>query len=184
MKKIKKIIFVLSLALVVLPCLVSCSKGKELEKYVNTINESVTTSTKVESTLTIKDSDVVVYNQVKELTIISGSKATAVYTTTSLSDSFELVTGKTTEIIENLQSTDLFNLNLQEELFKTYTLKDNNFSGEIDNENISKVFNSNIKIKDLAKLSITFENKKIKKIECAYVTDTNRAVTLSTVYEY
>ena len=184
MKKIKKIIFVLSLALVVLPCLVSCSKGKELEKYMKTINESVATSTKVISTLTIKDSDVVVYNQIKEITIIDASKATAVYTTTSLSDSFELVTGKTTEVIENLKSTDLFNLNLQEDLFKSYTLKDNNFSGEIDNENISKVFNSNIKIKDLAKLSITFEGKKIKNLDCTYVTDTNRAVTLSTVYEY
>lgn len=186
MKKVKITILTLVLALIMIPSFVSCKGDNkdEIETYQSTINGNVKTSTKVETVLTIKDSDVVVYNQIKTITIVDETKATVVFTTTSLDDNFELVTSKDTEIIENLKVADLFSLTLQKDLFKSYTLKDNNFNGEIAKENISKVFNSDIKTKDIAKLSIAFENNKIKKIECTYVTETNRVVTLCTTYEY
>ncbi len=186
MKKIKTIIVALVLAVVIIPTLTSCKKtgNAALKDYTNTINKNMQTCTKVKSTLTIKDTDILVYQQIKETTVIDKTKATIVFTTSSLDDSFELTTSKNTEVNENFKSSDLFSLTLQKELFKSYTLKDNNFNGEITKENISKVFNSDIEIKDMAALSITFENNKIKKIECTYETTTNRQVNLCTIYEY
>lgn len=185
MKKFR-ITLLLLLIMVFVTSVTSCKKTSkdDVKNYNDTIVENVKSSKKVNQTITIKDSDVIVYEQLKELTIIDENKAVVVFTTTTLDDNIEFATSKTTENIENLKTTDLFNLTLEKNLFKSYTLKDNNFNAEITKENVSKVFNSDIKVKDIAILSIGFENSKIKRIECTYETESGRLVNLCTIYEY
>lgn len=187
MTKNKKILYSSIIAVVVIVVvilLIILLGGNKLKKYTNKINDNVLTTSTVSTITVVKDSDVVVYQQERLFTIVDKNNATLVITTDALNDEFELKTSKESEIIDDLNSSDLFTLNLSKELFKSYTLKNNNLEATITSENVSKVLNQEVKVNGNATLVITFENNKIKKIECSYQTPSLKNVTISTIYEY
>lgn len=184
MKNKKLIISLAAVALILVVVLVICLSGNKLEKYTKKINNSVLSSSKVTSTISLTDNDVLVYRCEKLYTIVDEKNATVVITTDALNNEFELKQSKTSEIIDDLKTSDLFNLTLDKELFKSYELKDNNLTAEITSENVSKVLNQDVKVKDNATLVITFDANKIKKIECTYQTPSLKDVVISIVYEY
>lgn len=187
MTKNKKILYssIIAVVVIALVILLVILFGKnKFEKYTQRINDNVLTTSIVSTTTVVKDSDVVVYQQERLFTIVDKNNATLVITTDALNDEFELKTSKESEIIDDLNSNDLFTLTLSKELFKSYTLKNNNLEATITSENLSKVLNQEVKVTGDATLIITFENKKIKKIECSYQTPSLKNVTISTIYEY
>lgn len=139
---------------------------------------SITTET------TMKDSGVVVYKYVKKLEYISGNNASIITETSTLNASFELDT--TYEKEEKvIKKENTLAINLDKNLYLSFNSNENVIMGTVTNENINTVLNTTgLEIKDVATIIITFNENKIKTIECSYKTLTNKDVTTTVVYGY
>jgi len=183
MKKLKTIFLFFAFALI-LALGFSCKKKDEVKEYQNKMIESLKTVQKIKSDLVVTDNDVVVYEYLKELNFTSDSNAQVIETTKTLDQSFNLREEIITDTIQNVDKSKLLSINLTKGNFNSYSIDNQNFTGEISKEKISNVFNESIVIKDVAKMMIYFENNVVVKMECTYLTETNKTVKITTTYEY
>ena len=184
MKKNKIFILLVLFVAFLIPSLTSCKKKDELTTYKTSMVESLKSVTALSSTITVKDQDAVVYEYVKTITINQDDSAYVKIDTKELDKNFNLSTKTTSQSIEKVNREEFLEINLKKEYFNKYSLDNKNFTGEISRDNMKNVFNTDITIKDIANLVITFENDKIARMDCTCTTETGKTMTLCTVYEY
>lgn len=186
MKKNKIFILMILFVATLIPMFTACTKNSkdELKNYEKAIKESIKNATSMETTLTTTDQDVVVYKYVKSITFLENNSAYVSTDVSSLDKSFELSTKTTSETIDNVNKNEIQKISLSKKYFNNYMLENQTFVGEISQDNMKNIFNYDIKIKDVAKLIITFEEEKVIKIECTYETESGKQAVLTTNYEY
>lgn len=182
MKKFKYIL------LLMITCLITFSfmgcKNTKLKAYQKSMNESLNDVKKLKTDLVVTDNEEVVYGFTKEVIFSKENNATVITTSKTLDQSFNLREEITTENIENIDRNKLLNINLQSKYFDSYSIKNQNFVGQISKDNIKNVFGEDFKIKDVANLVITFENNVMVKMECTYLTESSKSVKMTSNYEY
>ena len=154
MKKNKIFILMILFVATLIPMFTACTKNSkdELKNYEK--------ATSMETTLTTTDQDVVVYKYVKSITFLENNSAYVSTDVSSLDKSFELSTKTTSETIDNVNKNEIQKISLSKKYFNNYMLENQNFVGEISQDNMKNIFNYDIKIKDVAKLIILFKKKK------------------------
>lgn len=189
MKKPKLVLVISLLAVLVvtltaLVVVVVLNTNSPIKNCDKNIKSSMNIVSSIETNVTMTDTDVVVYQYVKEIVLENGNASIETNTST-LGNSFALETKTTNETIENFDRSTLVNVNLKEDSFISYKLENEVLEATIDSEHIGEVFNNeNLTIDGQARLVITFDDKKVLNVTCTFKTLSNKDVVISIDYNY
>ena len=187
MNKIKSI-FLIVLFICLAFITFGCTGGKksEIEEYIKTIGESINDCKELVSTRTITDSEILVYEQTKEIIYLEEEKANVTTKTKKLSESsFAFEENTSAEYEVDVKKASLFTLNCTKEQIKDYVDKDGKIEFKVDNENIKTVLSDDkLNIVEDATFVIELSDKHIVSFTCTYKKTANLVVCISSIYSY
>ena len=187
MNKIKSIFLVLlfiCLAFVTFGC--NGDKNSGIEDVIKQINESISDCKQLVSTTTLTDSEVLVYEQTKEIIYLEEETADVTVKTKQLSQlSFAFEENTNAEYEVEVKKSGLFALNCTKNQVKDYVNKDGKIEFKVDNENIKSILSDEkLNIVDDASFIIELKDNHIISFSCTYKKTANLVVSISSVYSY
>jgi len=168
-------------ALLVLLC--GCSPEKQLNKTLNSINSNISNAKTFTQKLTVTDGGVTVYSLEKKVEV-DGDNAAVTTVESKLSSGFTLQETTSTANSEKSEQLKL-PVTLSIDTMIIYTLKDDVLTCVIGQENADGVFGAqNYKIAGDINVKCTLSNGKMQQLDCLFVTETGKDVTLTVTCAY
>ena len=181
MKKHNLLLILVSILMILFITGCANSKLKKYSKYITkSMNDVVSIDINVEAT----DQNVLVYKYLRDIKL-TDNKAEFQTTISTLSSNFILEDKVSSETVENIDRSKLNTINLNKELLDEFSIKSGVLEAKINANNLSKVLGSNsLEIEGKANLKITYEKKKIVKLECDFKTKSTKDVIININYNY
>lgn len=157
----KKTIIIISICIAVaigITILCICLFGGKLNKHIKYIDKSMQQVKSIDTTLSVTDTEILVYQYIKEVDLMEDNSAVITTNNRTLGSSYELGNSIHTEKQENINRNDLFKMCLEKKYFSDYLIEDGVLTFDVSKENISKVFNTeNFEITNDATFTFTFK---------------------------
>ncbi len=159
--------------------------GGKLQKQVKNIQKSMNDVENITATISVMDTEVLVYQYIKEVDLLNDNSADITVTTRTLNSSYEL--SDTTNVMHQptINRKDLFQMTLEKKYLSSYQIKDGTLTFTVSKENIKKVLNSEnfVSIGDI-EFTIIFNGKQIQSMKCIFQTASLKDVTIDIIYQY
>lgn len=184
MKK-TKIVLLASIVLVLMLALCACDFViKDFAKYSDAMNKSMDSVTQVNSHITMKDQDVLVYEYQRNMSI-NGSNADISTSEKTLNSSFQLAEKTNTEQKSGVDRKQLLPISLSEYSANNLKMESNKFSCTISAEDFASVMKLGAyEISGNASLVCEFEKKVLTKITCEFTTTDGKNVQVVHEFNY
>ena len=184
----KKTIIIISICIAVaigITILCICLFGGKLNKHIKYIDKSMQQVKSIDTTLSVTDTEILVYQYIKEVDLMEDNSAVITTNNRTLGSSYELGNSIHTEKQENINRNDLFKTCLEKKYFSDYLIEDGVLTFDVSKENISKVFNTeNFEITNDATFTFTFKNKQLVSMNCVFQTLSLKNVNIDVTYQY
>ena len=157
----------------------------QAEKHIKYIDKSMQQVKSIDTTLSVTDTEILVYQYIKEVDLMEDNSAVITTNNRTLGSSYELGNSIHTEKQENIYRNDLFKMCLEKKYFSDYLIEDGVLTFDVSKENISKVFNTeNFEITNDATFTFTFKNKQLVSMNCVFQTLSLKNVNIDVTYQY